>query len=346
MKKSILFSSILVASLAIAGIGFLASLRRGEPRPPQATHGETARIQLTRESIGALQWQDLATGRFVVENPSDQQLSQLLDWTEQTTNPPTIYFRGLLLLIDGRSEEALESFDTVPLDAIPAEQLYAPYRLHDAQRPAQPNAYFSRLLSSLEQGRLTPLLAARVLARANQFEKSLGAYLATDPGTWTRHDASCLQRISIHSGLESEVRRLVMGAIGGGRIPSANEDAFLQLGFQDVRRRPIEGLRQQLRDRLEQDPRVSSVVVSSLKKMGKDRELFLNKQYRDLLDLHQDSNPVQVTSELALMLFLSALSEGERELSKLWGQELKRRHPHPETLQWVHDLTASKFDGA
>ena len=88
------------------------------------------------------------------------------------------------------------------------------------------------------------------------------------------------------------------------------------------------------------------MVVSSLKKMGGGRELFLNKKYRELLDAHQNANPLQVTSESALMLFLAALAEEDRELSKLWGQELKRRHPHPETTQWVNDLTASKFGGA
>ena len=75
--------------------------------------------------------------------------------------------------------------------------------------------------------------------------------------------------------------------------------------------------------------------------MQEARNLFLERRYDELLEGFGERAPTRVTTEMATILFLAALSEKRSPEIYRWGQELKRRHPDKDLAAWVSNLTSS-----
>ena len=118
---------------------------------------------------------------------------------------------------------------------------------------------------------------------------------------------------------------------------------FADLAFRGPTRSSLGSLEKQFRQNVSRDPKVGPMVMSVLKQVRDDRELFMSQDYDRLVEKHRDASPTRLSSEQNLMLFLSALSERERSLATKWGQELKRRNPQSETTRWVDSLTSTAF---
>jgi hypothetical protein len=97
--------------------------------------------------------------------------------TVATRHPPTLYLRGLLILAQGDRPGALATFQAVPVDVVPESYLYAPYRLQTELQPDASNSFRAPLVRAAAQGRLPPLLEARVLAREAHPKQALNGYL-------------------------------------------------------------------------------------------------------------------------------------------------------------------------
>ena len=337
----LLVSSALV-SLVLAGWAFVP--RDSSPTKPAA--GAEQVIVLNRQQLERLSWQDVAIGRFSWNSEAETQATDLLGLSAEIENDPTQYLRGLLLIAASRSSEALQVFDKINPDKIPTEQLYAPFRLHDALRPREANPYLDRLLSRADWDARSTLLKARVLVRMGRFKQAIQAYLSSDPKQWTKYDAIGMRQISAHSGLEIEVSRMVSAAITGGRIPHAVRTQFTRLLFTGNGDSAARRLRDQFAERLRSTPDNGKLAMDSFREIQSHRMLFLDQGYRRLIELHRATDPEDMTSELVAMLFLSALSEQERDLAASWGQEIKRRHPHPEAKEWVENLIRSAFQAS
>ena len=341
-KNVVLVVSLTVALITIVVVGFCSLPReqiglaasRGQERPRHA-------IVLDRDQLEKLTWEDISSGRFTWADSAEPQLADLVNETKGIENDATRYLQGLLLIASSKPDEALQVFASIDVEAIPTKQLYAPFRVHDSLRPLQPNPYLPRLIEQSDQGNLPPLLNARVLSRRGRFEEAINAYLATDPKQWTVYDACAMRQISAHSGLEVEIRRVVSAAIAGGRIPASQRGQFDHLLFKGTANSAANGIREQFVSRLKANPKSEALVMASFRSIQDDRTLFLDREYQKLILKHRTSNPEDMTSEMVTMLFLSALSEKEMELATILGQEIKRRHPNPETTQWVENLTQS-----
>ena len=75
--------------------------------------------------------------------------------------------------------------------------------------------------------------------------------------------------------------------------------------------------------------------------MHDTRKIFLNRDYLKILSKHQDTNPLMVSNESALILFLSSVHLKNRLETDRWGQEIKRRYPNREVVDCVTELTTS-----
>jgi hypothetical protein len=88
---------------------------------------------------------------------------RFLETASKSSEPVCQFVAALLHLTQGNEAEALEVFQKLPIDQVPANRLYAAYRLHQRLDNDQPNPFRSRLRKAIETGELSPLLAARFL---------------------------------------------------------------------------------------------------------------------------------------------------------------------------------------
>ena len=103
----------------------------------------------------------------------------------------------------------------------------------------------------------------------------------------------------------------------------------------------IRAFKRKLKEDLIQDSGRGKMAVSSMKQLLESRELFVQRDYQKIIDLHRDSSPMALPTESVLLLFLSGVNLGNRLEMDRWGQELKRRYPNQEVTEWVSELTTS-----
>ena len=100
-------------------------------------------------------------------------------------------------------------------------------------------------------------------------------------------------------------------------------------------------MKRQLKEELIQNSSAAKIAVSSMNRLLETRKLFLQRDYKSLLAEYRDADPLVLPTESVMMLFLSAVELGDRLESDRWGQELKRRHPTQEVINWVTELKTS-----
>jgi len=259
--------------------------------------------------------------------------------TSELKNPAAIYLRGLILLIDKKPEQALVTFDRLATDDIPPPFLYPPYRLYRYFKPQESNRYLISLRKAIDENRVPPLIQARVQAQEGDLQSAISSYLKTDPAKWGLFDTECLKIIGAHSGLHSEVRRMIAGALKSRRVPEPMAKELLAVANLQSKKSDVDELKRKLGQELKRNGNSAKIAVTSITRMLETRKLFLQRDYKSILKKYELAQPVALTTETVLLLFLSAVKLDNRIEMYRWGQEIKRRYPNRETLNWVNSMT-------
>jgi hypothetical protein len=252
------------------------------------------------------------------------------------------YLRGLLQLAEQRPEEALAAFDAIPVDRIPALHLYAPFRLQAALRPGRPNRYRAPLVAARRDGRLPPLVAARVAVAEGDLKAAVASYVSSDPAQWARHDLDAFRALLLHAGVSPDTRTMLVAAARGGRVPDRlrqDLDRLLSPAGQAV---PPDEVKARLRRLLADNPAAREVAIAAATEQLRVRRLFLERRYQTLVREHRASDPTSLTDASLVILMLSASRSGETDMSDLWAQELRRRYPEPDFVRWIEGVRAGR----
>jgi hypothetical protein len=291
---------------------------------------------------------DLETLRWEGINPLLQavaadrtELERLTRLAGEVESAPATYLRGLLLILQETPGPALAAFDSLDPATIPPPFLYAPHRLHQTLHPDRADPFLAALRKAVEDGKVRPLIGARVQALDGALKSALESYLRTDPGSWVVYDLSSLRRIAAHQGLAADLRRLIAGALASGRVKATLVAPLQELARQGEVQPDQEELKEQLRREIEANTPAGRIAVESAKKILNDRNLFLGGEYSRLVETRTNDDPMTLPTETVLLLFLSAVELKEQVEMDRWGQELKRRHREVEVRDWVNETASA-----
>jgi hypothetical protein len=342
-KRSLSWSIAAVASvIAIGGLAYasLHTLRTASTpqNEPPGTNVLSGTIHPHR--LNEMRWADIApTIAGVGTNLAS--VRTLIDAAQQITNAPAQYFGALLLLADGKSEDALNQFLTIAPAAIPPAWLYAPHRLHATLRPALADPYMPLLASARKANQLPPLVAARLHARAAQPRAALEAYLKTDPQDWAREDLLAFGGMLQHAGVAGETSRLIRAALRATRVSAELRPELAALLKSDDDPQALRELRDGLAEYLKRDPAARQVAVSSAIQQLALRQRFVRREYSSILEEHRGTDPLRLPEETVLLLTLAAARQGDALELERWSQEVKRRTPTQEVAQWIRDIRST-----
>ena len=335
------------AAIALAiGIWLVAAPKHsvdGRGRPEAIDAPETGRLSPTRPvtlaDVEALQWDDV--NQLLQASGSDAgEIERLAQLADDVGTPPATYLHALLLILQQKPEQALATFASLDGQSIPPDFLYAPYRLQQTLQPGSPNPYQIPLRKSVAEGKVSPLIQARMQASDGALRHALRSYLRTDPASWTHYDFESLQRIATHQGLAPDLRRLISGALASGRVQQGLVAPLRQVA-RGGSTPDAEDFKSQLQREIEAGTPAGQIAIESAKRLLSDRNLFVGRKYAELLAVHQASEPVELSTETVLLLFLSAVELKQQIEMDRWGQELKRRHGEVEVRDWVNEMTGT-----
>ena len=340
------FAALLVVALigifAFKAQRYISNLEKTEhPQAPAASAEDRhANASISLEMLNALEWQNLEKLTRAVGTSSDK-LRRIIELTDDAQNPTALYLRGFVLMITNKPLRALKTFDRLDVKDMPAPFLYPPYRLQRQMRPEAPNRYLGALIQAIDAGEVSPLIAARIQAQDRDPSSALSNYLKTDPAQWVTYDVECIKKIGLHSGLSSEMRRMIFGALKSGRVSAKVEGPLRQVMALENDPAEVRAFKRKLKEELIQGSSTGKVAVSSIKQLLETRKLFFQRDYQTIVDRYQDANPMALPDESVLLLFLSGARLEDRLEMDRWGQEIKRRYPNQEVIDWVSELTTS-----
>jgi len=342
-----LFAALLVMGLigifafkAQRHIAGLAKKKDSPPAPVAAADDRFATASISLDMLNALAWQDVDKLTQAVGTNSDKIL-QVIQLTDDVQNPAAIYLRGFVLMISSKPLRALKAFDRLALKDMPAPFLYPPYRLQRRMRPAAPNRYLGALNQAIDAGSVSPLISARVQAQEGDPYAALSNYLQTDPAQWVTYDSKCIKKIGQHSGLSSEMRRMIFGALKSGRVSAKVEGPLRRVLALENDPAEVRAFKRNLKEELIQNSSTGKMAVASIKQLLETRKLFVQRDYQTIIDQYRDASPMALPNESVILLFLSGVRLENRLEMDRWGQELKRRYPNQEVTDWVSELTIS-----
>jgi hypothetical protein len=290
--------------------------------------------------LKTLLWEDvIATAEGVWANKELRK--EVAALAGKTRHPPALYLRGLLLMATDDLPAALASFLLIPAAELPLTHVYAPYRLQNALRPAQPNPFLAAMNRAISENRVPPLIQGRVLASEGRFEEAIKAYLATDPAGWLDLDMRALRTLRMHAGLGGHTSAMLMAALKAGRVPTPLRAEVVGILKAPQDQMAGEDLRTQLLRQIKTNPGVREAAISGAGHQLDLRQKFVSRKYREVLDPHASANPVLLPEETVLMLVLSSAQVRDVSSLDLWSQELKRRNPTPETVTWLNQIRRS-----
>jgi len=266
---------------------------------------------------------------------------QVIQISEDMQNPVALYLRGFVFMINKQPLQALTVFNQLETRDIPPDFLYPVYRLQRQIRPGSVNRYLHALKRAIGSGKVSSLIAARVEAQEGDLYSALLNYLKTDPVKWVSYDVKCIKRIGQHSGLSSEVLRMISGALKTGRIAKEVEKPLRRLLTLENDSEEIAEFKRNLGNELSLASPTGKIAASSVRHMLETRSIFLKRDYQTILTKYRDSNPVMLPNESVLILFLSSVQlKNQLEMDR-WGQEIKRRYQNQEVIDWVAKLITS-----
>lgn len=296
--------------------------------------------QLVSADLQALRWDEVNQALATIGN-DESEIERLTHLAGDVATPPAIYLRGLLLIAQHKPELALAAFHSLSLQSIPVKYLYAPHRLQQVLRPGEQDNYLSALRVAAVNNTLPILIKARVQARDGDLSGAFSSYLQTDPASWSRYDLQCLQRISSHQGLAADLVKLIAGALSSGRVNSKLTPTLQKIAHQPATMPDIETFQQQIRQAIVNNTAEGKLAIASAKKLLRDRKIFLARDYSGLITNYLETEPMILSTETVLLLFLAAAELKQQLEVDRWGQELIRRHGETEVRDWVNKKTAS-----
>jgi len=242
-------------------------------------------------------------------------------------------------LLEDKPQPALSTFDRLTSAAIPPSFLYPPYRLQRHLKPQAVNHYLVQLRKAIAASKVSSLIQARVQAQEGEIYAALSSYMKTDPAQWMRYDVECLKMISRHSGLQADVRRMIAAAIKAGRIPGAIAKELLSGISLKIAAPDLQAFKRRLKGELKQNGDAAKIALKSVITLLETRKFFLQREYHLILKKYETTPPTALPTETVTLLFLSAVKRDSLLEMYRWGQEIKRRYPSKETVNWVNQLT-------
>jgi len=278
--------------------------------------------EITAEKLRVLKWQKVSVITDAIATDPEN-ASKVTAMTSGISNPPTMYLRGLLLMIGNKPSEALSSFDLIKTEDIPPEFLYPPYRLQRNLKPAERNKYLPPLRKAVDSEKVAPLIRSRVQAQEGQLVAALSSYLKTDPARWVRYDVECIGLLANHTGLQPEVRRMIGGALKSGRIKEDIAKELRTVALSQRGQYNAAEIKRRLKQELSQKGILNDTITSSITGLLENRKLFVNKKYDSLLKKYEVTQPMSMTTETALLLFLSAVQLENKIETYRWVRRSK-----------------------
>jgi len=341
-----IFSALLLAALVgvfiIKAYWYLSDRSRKEKPPTQLTAADDfdANAPASVQMLKSLDWKHFSALTQNIGTDAGK-VGQILRLTSGLQKPVAVYLRGFLLMIANKPLQALDTFDRLATADIPAPFLYPPYRLQRRMRPLETNKYLVALRQAIADDQVSPLIKARVQAQEGDPYSAISSYMQTDPAQWVFYDIECLKKIGMQSGFYSEVRRMIAGALKSRRVSGKIESQLRQLATLEPSESELRALKRKLKEELIQDSGAAKIAVSSMTRLLETRKQFLQRDYKTILAQYQNANPIALPTETVLLLFLSAVELDNRLETDRWGQEIKRRHPTQEVIDWVTELKTS-----
>jgi hypothetical protein len=344
------YIKVFTALMVVALTGFFAFKAQRYISSPRIEHPSAAVDDATRniyakavistEMLNELEWRNVGELTQAIGADSDK-INQVIRFITDVKNPAALYLKGFVLMITNKPLLALSTFDRIAIKDIPTHFLYPPYRLHRQVRPNEPNRYIGPLSQSIDAGSISPLITARFQSQEGDFYSALANYLQTDPGQWVTFDVKCIKKIGRHAGMSSEMRRMILGALKSGRVSTKIEKPLRQVLARDSYPEELRAFKSKLKTELHQNSSTGQIAVSSIKQLIETRNFFMQRDYQAISNQHQNTDPIALPNESVLILFLSGVQLEDRLEIDRWGQEIKRRYPNQEVINWVSDLTTS-----
>lgn len=327
---------MLVSLLIIA-----ACSESSSEKPSASVNGTAPRIiEIGIPELERLEWRHL---NMVIKYPlaGTKDRVGLIKHTMTTNNPVAIYLGALLLLAENEPTAALQQLVRIPVKNIDPAYLYAPFRLYEQIHLDKSNPYFEPLLKAVAEGNVATLVQARVHVLQGAPTSAISSYLATDPGKWTLYDVARLEQLRINSGFTKEVDTLIYAALRGGRIAASVASLLIDLisvpaslvepEFSSADRDAV----------INPAHPAGKLALKSAQQLLSQRQQFVNRDYAALLQLNANRTPAILATETITLSFLAAVATGNRLQADRWGQEIKRRHPDQETIEWLAELNNS-----
>lgn len=296
--------------------------------------------EITPAQLSAMRWNDLAkVVSEITANPEKVlHVTRLID---DIGTPVTLYLQALLLLSQRQPKEAMNAFDQIEINAIPADFLYAPHRLHQATKGNINDKYLLLLEKAVKDNKTSALIKARVLAANGNLENAFSSYLKSDPASWASYDLKLFGSIGSNQGLSVDLTRMITGAIASGRVKTGLLTQLKQIANQPVSNSEIAGFEERIKNAIRKNTPEGRIAIESAKTLLRDRKIFISRQYQKLIKLYLTSEPIKLATETVLLLFLSSVDQSNLQQAETWGQELKRRHAEAEVKVWVNKMMAS-----
>ena len=294
-----------------------------------------AEIKVTPELLSAMRWNDM--GKVIATiTASPEEIDRVTGLINDTGTPVTLYLKALLLLAQKKPEQAMGVFNQIQIDRIPANFLYAPHRLHQALNGNANDKYRELLEKAVNENLTSALITARVQATNGALEDALASYLQSDPASWASYDLALFRRIGRYEGLSVDLARMLTGAISSGRAKAGLVPQLAQIARQPSDGSEITDFENRIRNAIKNDTPEGRIALESARNILRDREIFLSRQYQELIKLYIAAKPIKLSTETVLLLFLSSVELQDQEQAETWGQELKRRHGETEVRDWVN----------
>jgi hypothetical protein len=324
------------AALLAGVVLFLASCsekqssRQAAEPPGRTAVFAAASDGVNRDRLAGMGWQDIApTAEATLRNGLIQ---EVLTKSADVTAAPCLYLRGMLELARSKPEQALAEWGKIDPAVMPADFLYAPWRVSNARKGE--NRYEAPLARAVESGAAKPLVVARWRASHGDYVKALEAYLKSDPAEWTPHEVNQLRVMKLYAPITADVDLLIGGALKGDRLPEAVRGDLARLLKQ-----PATPDKEQIAAMLKADPALAEAATRAAKRQLELRVAFADNRFAEVVENTRELDPVAVPDETVFLAFLAAAKTGDRQLADQWAEELLRRKP--EAKSWIHDIQAS-----
>lgn len=321
---------------AMAGVLVTASSCKRDPEA-EAAASPAGRSMVTPSASGmvdsdaleSMRWQDIAA---TVETCVRHHLADtVLEKTGGSGAPPVIYLRGMLKFSRGDGQGAAAEWGRLDVEAVPADHLYAPWRL--AASLGGENRYAAALDDAVASGRASSLVCARHHGLHARWKECMAAYLKTDPAAWTTHETKTFALLKLQAPHARDVTVLMAGALAGGRVPDELKVDLARL----VKETPVPD-KEELATVLRTDPAFAVAAERAVADGLELRQAFAADRFAEVLRRVSTKKPEESPDEVVLLAFLSGVQQGDKDVADRWADELFRRNPKEETRIWIQEI--------